>query len=288
MSKGVTTLITTPYLICNFGLVAMEETASKTYVYQITNKLNGKVYVGISIDPNKRFRSHCYSATNPNTALTAAIKKYGSETFLMEIVAGPLTRDEAGAEEIRQISELRSNDRKFGYNETPGGENPPSAKGIKRSAVTKQRIAEAHRGKVLTEDHRRKLGASRMGYKNRKGTTTSPEARIRLSESHRGFKIGDETKKVISKAMHKHWQDPDFSRTMRGKIIAGKRAKAALKPTIEERIITTLKDEPAPISTIRLRVRARVDRFYSAMNSLLSQGKISRERIGTFIYLHLV
>lgn len=62
-------------------------TEKATYVYQITNTVNGMRYIGVTRDPRKRFLHHC---SNPNSKsksyLRDAIKKYGKENFRLEIL----------------------------------------------------------------------------------------------------------------------------------------------------------------------------------------------------------
>jgi group I intron endonuclease len=60
-------------------------------IYKMTNKINGKVYIGQSIDINKRIKEHFWKATNEkdvsyNSAIHQAIRKYGAENFDWEIL----------------------------------------------------------------------------------------------------------------------------------------------------------------------------------------------------------
>lgn len=89
-------------------------------VYKHTNKINGKVYIGVTCQrPTKRWQggngyvkcSHFFNA----------IKKYGWKSFDHEILITGLTREQANAEEIRLIEQYHSADEKYGYNISPGG-----------------------------------------------------------------------------------------------------------------------------------------------------------------------
>ena len=68
-------------------------------IYLITNKINGKYYIGqtLSISKNgrkhgtsERWKEHCYNATKRNRTscpvLENAIRKHGKETFFIECV----------------------------------------------------------------------------------------------------------------------------------------------------------------------------------------------------------
>ena len=57
-------------------------------LYKITNVINGKSYIGQSVDPKKRFASHINRSKNDsdNSPIHSAIKKYGKENFTLEIL----------------------------------------------------------------------------------------------------------------------------------------------------------------------------------------------------------
>ena len=61
-------------------------------IYKITNKINGKVYVGQTTKTLKeRFEKHCWGTTKKdsyhfNMAIKKAIKKYGKENFTIELI----------------------------------------------------------------------------------------------------------------------------------------------------------------------------------------------------------
>lgn len=57
-------------------------------IYKITNKLNGKIYIGQSVNPFNRFKQHCYNkqGSSYKSLINEAINKYGKENFLFEIL----------------------------------------------------------------------------------------------------------------------------------------------------------------------------------------------------------
>jgi len=69
-------------------------------IYKITNKLNGKLYIGKTTQSLKaRWSKHLSMAKNGHkynrvTAIGAAIKKYGKENFLMEQIDSAETEDD--------------------------------------------------------------------------------------------------------------------------------------------------------------------------------------------------
>ena len=77
------------------------------YIYIATNKINGKQYVGQSVnDPhNGRIKSH--KKTDNKTVISRAIRKYGFENFEWEIIYYPGASQEAlNAIEQWQITNL--------------------------------------------------------------------------------------------------------------------------------------------------------------------------------------
>lgn len=62
-----------------------------TGIYKITNKINGHYYIGQSVDIDKRFREHCFSARHlddkdHNSPIHLAIAKYGKNNFTLELL----------------------------------------------------------------------------------------------------------------------------------------------------------------------------------------------------------
>lgn len=93
-------------------------------IYKITNKLNGKIYIGQSINPFNRFKQHCYNkqGSSYKSLINEAINKYGKENFLFEILELDIENyNEREKYWIKYFNCLSPN----GYNLTEGGEEPP-------------------------------------------------------------------------------------------------------------------------------------------------------------------
>lgn len=93
------------------------------WIYKITNSINGKIYIGQSIHPKKRFVQHC--SDEKQSSIHNAIKKYGKENFIFEIIEGPI--ENYNEREQYWINFYDSYN--CGYNNTVGGEEPPVIKG---------------------------------------------------------------------------------------------------------------------------------------------------------------
>lgn len=93
-------------------------------IYKITNLINGKSYIGQSVNIQKRFSAHKSAAFNPNHKnynfpLYKAIRKYGIENFSFEILE-ECNMSELDDKEIYYIAKYNTHS-KFGYNQDNGG-----------------------------------------------------------------------------------------------------------------------------------------------------------------------
>lgn len=96
---------------------------TKKGIYKITNKINKKSYIGLSIDIEERWRAHINNSSNQNSkeyekTLYRAFRKHGIENFLFEI----LEEREDFLEEREKFWIEKYDSYKNGYNETLGGE----------------------------------------------------------------------------------------------------------------------------------------------------------------------
>lgn len=64
-------------------------TTRRHYLYRITNLVNGKIYIGQTLDPKNRWESHILAAnTNkPIQLISKKIKQYGKDNFTFDIIA---------------------------------------------------------------------------------------------------------------------------------------------------------------------------------------------------------
>lgn len=112
-------------------------------VYLITNKVNGKQYVGQTIRTvEQRFNQHCRA----DSVIGVAIRKYGEINFTVEQIDSATTLEELSAKEVYWIKEYDSY--RSGYNCTLGGE---STHGFKHSEETRQKMSEDRRGRYVGE-----------------------------------------------------------------------------------------------------------------------------------------
>lgn len=147
-------------------------------IYKVTNKVNGKVYIGQtrhSLETRKIRHLSC-ARNGYNTHFYQAIRKYGEDNFKWEILCSCSSKQELKDLETYFITKYDSI--KHGYNMVDGGDNNimdiESVKtkhaSIMRSAEVRKKISDtmkrkALNGELFTEEHRRKIGASQKGKK---------------------------------------------------------------------------------------------------------------------------
>lgn len=108
-------------------------------IYKITNKINGKIYIGESKHPKQRFREHCQTHYKYNSLIHRAIEKYGIENFDFEIIGW----FEDWAEKEKYYINFYRSLTPYGYNIHPGGGEPPVLKGKDNpNTVISQEIAD--------------------------------------------------------------------------------------------------------------------------------------------------
>ena len=98
-------------------------------IYKITNKVNGKIYIGLTKQKlQSRFRGHLSDARKAlkNDGRVCyfqnALLKYGKENFILEQIDQADTKEELCRKEEYWISYYNSTDRSIGYNVSEGGE----------------------------------------------------------------------------------------------------------------------------------------------------------------------
>lgn len=135
-------------------------------IYKYTNKANGKVYIGQTINESKR-REKWKNLKTPYAGdyINRARVKYGIESFSYEVLVEILNDDEIILKdtlnllEEKYISLYHSKDSKFGYNLTDGRK---SGKGQIVSQETRDKISKAHKGlkKKMSEQDKRNISLS--------------------------------------------------------------------------------------------------------------------------------
>lgn len=174
-------------------------------IYKITNRINGKVYIGQTIQPlTTRWRKHCNSSSCCKY-IHSAIAKYGKENFTVEQIDVACDRDELDSKEIYWINFYDSMNPEKGYNLTSGGEHKEvsdivkkqiskNLKGKKKSLETRIKMSKAQLGKNLSETTKEKISNTL------KGRIVSEETRKKQSQILKGRVFSKDHCKRISES----------------------------------------------------------------------------------------
>lgn len=145
----------------------------KSGVYQIRNKINGKIYIGSGVDIYDRWSDHrrkLKKKIHRNKYLERAWHKYGSKNFhfgILEITNSD--KETILSREQFYMDVLESYDKNFGYNIA--------------------RVAGSPLGYRHTEEAKRKIQEACVGVNNGMyGKKHTKEALRKISESSRGDK----------------------------------------------------------------------------------------------------
>lgn len=169
--------------------------ADANYTVYVHTTPNGKRYVGIThIKPTKRWSNG--NGYRCNSYFTNAIKKYGWNHIQHIIVAKNLSREDACQYEQELIAKYKTDDRRYGYNLTSGGE-----KGARFSEESRRKLSESHKGLrynigvPFTEERKEKLRGPRPSVAGKNnpsyGRKWTPEE-IAIRQSHRKYASGGE------------------------------------------------------------------------------------------------
>lgn len=178
------------------------------YVYKIINQINGKIYIGKSKNPARRFVSHKsiarrkYKRFNQFQAIHAAMLKYGIDNFFFAIISAHATETAAFNEEEILIERLQTRNKKYGYNLTKGG---AGAVGRKMGDQQKRQLSESRTGsgnpmynRTVSFETRKKLSDFQ---KSRKRKPLTAKHRKRLSEARKlqdsKYRIPNEIKQEV-------------------------------------------------------------------------------------------
>lgn len=174
-------------------------------VYKITNKINNKLYFGITrYSIGIRWSQH--KLKNKTSHLSLAIRKYGQINFTIKVVKKCNSEQEMYDLEIYLISKYKSNDRNYGYNNSSGGEKSSAGKVV--SLETRRKLSEIQKGKKRkphtekTKEKIRKIALKNKAHLslvnslgNRKGKPAHNKRKIILN----GQEVFDSIKEASNK-----------------------------------------------------------------------------------------
>ena len=205
-------------------------------IYKITNLINGKVYIGQSIDIEKRFNTYKRLDCKMQTKIYRSLNKYGVENHTFEIIQECdieilNERERFWQEHYNVLGKnglncrlTKSNDKTGKMCEETKIKLSDKKKGVKVHTIeSKRKISEHFKGKKKSEETRRKLSEINKGKK------LSEETRKKISQIQIGKKLSEEHKRKISESNKGKKKSEEFCRKL------GERKKGT-KQTIESKL----------------------------------------------------
>ena len=119
---------------------------NKCLIYKITNKLNGKSYIGKSMEYRFKHRIKQHKNDNSNTHFARAKRKYGFDNFEISIIEKGIDKNEISNKEKYWIKYFDTFNN--GYNSTIGGEggNTFSKRTKQEMELTSLKISNSIKG----------------------------------------------------------------------------------------------------------------------------------------------
>lgn len=210
-------------------------------IYKIENKINGKCYIGQSINLWKRKGTHYWHlrrSSEDNRHLQSSYNKYGEDNFKFTVLLYcepfELTRHETLLDDYYKNLGLS-------YNARPCAD---SNIGVRYSEESKKRISESNKGKIVSEETKKKIRDAIIGKplpegfiknmftKGMKGFNygkhLSDETKRKIGDAHRGSKSAwygkkhsEETIKKMSESAKTRWNNSEEEKIKRSDAFKG-------------------------------------------------------------------
>jgi group I intron endonuclease len=168
-------------------------------IYKITNLIDGKVYIGQTVNYNKRKKRHLNSLKNGNhhnEHLQRAFDKYGEDSFKIELIK-KCNIEELDKLERYYIRELDACNHDKGYNMMYGGQRYRNF-----TKEVRLKMSEAGKGRKFTEEHKKRIGLAQKGrvisrQSIEKAKETRKKLKVHCGEKNPNALISDSVAKQI-------------------------------------------------------------------------------------------
>jgi group I intron endonuclease len=211
-------------------------------IYRIQNKINGKFYIGSSVNIRWRVHkhlSHLRRGLHNNTYLQSAFTKHGEQAFTVEMVAQCEPADLLATEQRYldalapqyNICQFAANT--LGYRHTAQSKAKMSVAnkgnqhglGSKHSDATKARLSEMASKRRATAETKAKISRAGLGNKSNTGRTLPPDHVAKVAAaSLRMWNGADahERRTAASERAKARWADPVWKAEQSRKMIAAR------------------------------------------------------------------
>ncbi len=168
-------------------------------IYKITNLIDGKVYIGQTVNYNKRKKRHLSSLENGNhhnEHLQRAFDKYGRDSFKIELIK-KCNIEELDKLERYYIKELDACNHDKGYNMMYGGQRYRNF-----TKEVRLKMSEEGKGRKFTNEHKKKISLAQKGKvisqeSIDKANATKKKLRVHCGEKNPNALISDNVAEKI-------------------------------------------------------------------------------------------
>lgn len=193
-------------------------------IYSITNIINGKKYIGQSVDVKSRIRNHKWALRHnrhENDHLQKSFNKYGEDGFIFNIIC-ECEETQLDALERFYIALYDCINPNYGYNSETGGNLNKHLSDESRSKMSKMRSGENSGmwGKKHTEETKAIMREKALGRQ------MSDEAKEKSSASHKG---------KLAKALYCIEADMEFPSSLEAAEFAGLKSRSSIFENIAGR-----------------------------------------------------
>lgn len=170
----------------------------KSGIYLIKNLINNKIYVGSSVDLNRRIKTHFNSlikGNHQNNHLQNSFNKYGIENFRIEVI------ENCSKNRLREREQFYLDNLKGLYNVSPLAY---SNIGVKHTLEEIKKIKKAMKGIKFTKKHKENISISLEKYKKTKTHCKNiSKSKKGKKSTFKGKKHSDKTKKLMRRLAKK-------------------------------------------------------------------------------------
>lgn len=160
-----------------------------------------RFYVGSAKDWNRRRSEHKFhlnKGTHHNIKLQNHVNKYGIEDleFVKECPVSDI-------EQLIKMEQFFIDSMKPYFNICPTAGSPL---GRRHTKETKEKIRKAHKGRVMSDESRRKLSLAKKGISVNLGRKATSGARLKMRIAKLGKKASEKTKSIMSLSAKQGWE----------------------------------------------------------------------------------
>lgn len=244
---------------------------SKYVIYKFTNIDNGKVYIGKSINISKRLKGHSIYREDKYSYFSNAIKRNGKKKFVCEFLVDCCDEETLLKAEKYFIAYYKSNQRKFGYNLTDGGD------GVSPNKETRKKMK-----KIANEN--KKVGEQSMFYKK----LTQEETDF-IIKNYSELKLSlSELRDLFFKKFNKHYYIKKFYDTLKKNNIQVRSREEQFSINVKGKTVDQISEKAAAANQKRFVVfEGKIKDFVldARLNQKLSLQEISKQLRSKFNFI---